>query len=124
MKQELGTIDLRRLGDEVRKVAIIRNDRQQRLDSLRGRVDDVHAQQQHLHEEAQRIAGELESLRVDASAAEHAITEASEGVAKLESELASATEALQNVEQLVNQRIGEMRGVEIRVVRLLSLIHI
>ncbi|MBK7411268.1 MAG: chromosome segregation protein SMC [Ignavibacteria bacterium] len=118
VKQELGTIDLRRLGDEVRKVAIIRNDRQQRLDSLRGRVDDVHAQQQHLHEEAQRIAGELESLRVDASAAEHAITEASEGVAKLESELASATEALQNVEQLVNQRIGEMRGVEIRVVRL------
>ena len=118
VKQELGTIDLRRLGDEVRKVALIRNERQQRLDALRGRIDDIHQQQQSLAEEARKIAEELGALQGDTTAAEQVIAEAAKDLSEREADVTSATEALQTAEQHVTQRTGEMRAVELRVVRL------
>lgn len=118
VKQELATIDLRRLGDEVRKVALIRNDRQQRIDSLRGRIDDINAQKELLGGEAQRIDDELSALVVDASAAEQSIIEASTAFASHELELSLANDSSLQSESEVQERIVEMRAVEIHVVRL------
>jgi len=118
VKSELGTIDLRRLGDEVRKVALVRNDRQQRLDSLRGRVDDVNTHRDQLNEESLRLHTELSGLLGDATAAEQVVTETTQLVVERESELGAAVEALQRSEIHVGQRVAEMRAVEIQVVRL------
>ncbi len=118
VRQELASIDLRRLGDDVRKVALIRNERMQRLDALRARMDDIRGQQQQLFEEAERIHGELSHLGGEVRSAEESIGRAMEGVGKLETELAAMSEALHAAEQLLSDKTSEMRVSELRVVRL------
>jgi chromosome segregation protein len=118
VRQELGTIDLRRLGDEVRKIALIRNDRQQRIDALRGRVEDILSQQQSLHDELQRIAEEVQSHSTDLAAVEQEIAEASSIVSARDKEIAEAEQHLRSVEAQSAERLAELRAVEIRLVRL------
>lgn len=118
VRQELGTIDLRRLGDEVRKIALIRNDRQQRIDALRGRVEDILSQQQSLHDELQRIAEEVQSHSTDLAAVEQEIAEASSIVSARDQEIAQAEQHLRGAEAQSAERLAELRAVEIRLVRL------
>jgi chromosome segregation protein len=118
VRQELGTIDLRRLGDEVRKIALIRNDRQQRIDALRGRVEDILSQQQSLHDELQRIAEEVQAHSTDLAAVEQEIAEASSIVSARDQEIAEAEQHLRSVEAQSAERLAELRAVEIRLVRL------
>lgn len=118
VKQEHSSIDLRRLGDEVRKIALVRNERQQRIDSLQSRVADISSQQQLLHEEAMRTMDELEDLRKQSGVAEENITMSAQAVSALEVELVNATDALQAAEQQLGLLTGEMRSAEIRLVRL------
>jgi len=118
VRQELAGIDLRRLGDEVRKVALIRNDRQQRIDALRGRVEDILSQQQSLHDELQRIAEETQSHGADLAAVESQIAESSSIVAAHERELFDAEVVLQSAEATNAERLAELRSIEIRIVRL------
>ncbi|MFN5377195.1 MAG: chromosome segregation protein SMC [Ignavibacteria bacterium] len=118
VRQELATIDLRRLGDEVRKVALIRNDRQQRIDALRGRVEDILSQKQSLHDEHQRIAEEIQAHGADVTALESQIADATAVVASIEQTIADGEERLRAAETHNTERLAEVRAVEIRMVRL------
>ncbi len=118
VRQELGTIDLRRLGDEVRKIALIRNDRQQRIDALRGRIEDILSQQQSLHDELHRISEEVQAHSVDLAAIETQIAEASSVVSARDQEIAEAEQRLRSAETQSAERLSELRSVEIKLVRL------
>jgi chromosome segregation protein len=118
VRAELGTIDLRRLGDDVRKVALIRNERVQRIDALRVRIDDVQTQRTTKTDEAAAISAELEGLRAEATKAEVGVEEAVAAVTTQEATLASASQALNDAEALLLQRTNEMRAAELRVVQL------
>lgn len=118
VRAELGTIDLRRLGDDVRKVALIRNERVQRIDALRVRIDDVQTQRTTKTDEAAGISAELDGLRTEATKAEAGVEEAVAAVTTQEATLASASQALNDAEALLNQRTNEMRAAELRVVQL------
>lgn len=118
VRQELGTIDLRRLGDEVRKIALIRNDRQQRIDALRGRIEDILSQQQSLHDELHRISEEVQSHSVDLAGIETQIAEASSVVSARDQEIAEAEQRLRSAETQSAERLSELRAVEIKLVRL------
>ncbi len=118
VRAELGTIDLRRIGDDVRKVALIRNERVQRIDALRVRIDDVQTQRTTKTDEAAAISAELEGLRAEATTAEVGVEEAVAAVTTQEATLASASQALNDAEALLLQRTNEMRAAELRVVQL------
>jgi len=118
VRAELSTIDLRRLGDDVRKVALIRNERVQRIDALRTRLDDVQTQQSTKTDEAAAISSELEGLQAEASTAETAVNEAAEALTAKEAELATASQSLHDAEAMLQERTSEMRAAELRVVQL------
>lgn len=117
-RQELSGIDLRRLGDEVRKMALIRNDRQQRIDALRGRIEDILSQQQSLHDEMQRIAEEVQVHSTDLSSMESEIADAHGVVQSKELQINQAEQHLRAMEDNSNSRLAELRAVEIKLVRL------
>ncbi len=118
VRAELTTIDLRRLGDDVRKIALIRNERVQRIDALRARVDDIVAQQGAVKDETAVITSELDGLQHEASGAETAVSDASDAVALCEQELETSTQALHHAEAVLQERTQEMRASELRVVQL------
>lgn len=118
VRQELSTIDLRRLGDEVRKVALIRNDRQQRIDALRGRIEDILAQQQTFHDELQRVAEEVQTHTGDLATEEATLAEAATVLASREQDVASSEEQLRGAEVQSTEKITALRTVEIQLVRL------
>lgn len=118
VRQELSTIDLRRLGDEVRKVALIRNDRQQRIDALRGRIEDILAQQQTFHDELQRVAEEVQTHGSELAVVETAISESSSVVSAREIDVSNSEAQLRSAEQQSSDRVTALRAVEIQLVRL------
>jgi len=101
VRAELSTIDLRRLGDDVRKVALIRNERVQRIDALRTRLDDVQTQQSTKTDEAAAISSELEGLQAVSSTAESAVNEAAEAVKAKEAELSTASQSVHDAEAMI-----------------------
>jgi len=118
IKQELGTIDLRRLGDDVRRAALLRNERQQRVDALRGRRDDIEGQRQTLRSEAAALAQELAEVQERAGEAETRVAQDSAGIQSLESDVASAQQTLESAERANSESTGASRAAEIETVRL------
>ena len=118
IKQELGTIDLRRLGDDVRRAALLRNERQQRVDALRGRIDDIDGQRETLHTEATTFTGELAEVTERATQADERLAIASEGIRTLEEELSAAQQHLESAERIHAEYTGALRAAEIESVRL------
>lgn len=118
VKDELATIDLRRLGDEVRKVALIRNDRQQRIDSMRSRIEDVHAQQGALHQDLLTMQSELDGLSADLTDAELNVTQAQTHASAIQLQLDAAAAAMSNREREHTEHVASLRNVELHLVRL------
>lgn len=118
IKQELGTIDLRKLGDDVRRAALMRNERQQRVDALRGRRDDIDGQREALHAEASGFAAELADVTQRASEADARLAAATQGITTIEQNVQTAQTSLEAAEQRYNEVMGATRAAEIDVVRL------
>jgi chromosome segregation protein len=118
IKQELGTIDLRRLGDDVRRAALLRNERQQRVDALRGRLDDIDGQRETLHMEAATFTAELAEITERVTKADERLATASEGIRTLEEELSAAQQHLESAERIHAEYTGALRAAEIESVRL------
>lgn len=118
IKAELGSIDLRKLADEVRRVAIIRNDKMQRLDNLRGRLADIDGQREVLHDEHQRFADELADIATKAAESEQTLQAAADGIADLETLLLTSQDMLQDAELRANEVTSTARQSEIAAVRL------
>ncbi len=118
IKAELATIDVRKLADDVRRVAVVRNERMQRLDAFRGRIDDVNAQRELLHSEAEKFRTELQELGTQHEQAQGAILSIESGVADLERDVHSAQSELQNIEHGLADVTASFRAAEIRLVRL------
>ncbi|MBU3741409.1 MAG: chromosome segregation protein SMC [Candidatus Kapabacteria bacterium] len=120
IKQELGTIDLRRLADDVRRAALLRNDRQQRVDALRGRRDDIDGQRDVLHSEAATFTAELADMTHRVTQAEAQLASAAEGIVRLDADVASAQQRLESAEATHAEYTGASRAAEIDLVRLLG----
>ena len=118
VKSELGTIDLRKLGDDVRRAALVRNERMQRIDALRGRIDDIAGQRDALDRDAETFRTELESLRVASEESDRLLTSSIEAVAALESDLHTVQALLLDAEREIEDLTNDARTSEIRVVRL------
>jgi chromosome segregation protein len=118
VKDELSTIDLRRLGDEVRKVALMRNDRQQRIDSMRSRIEDVHAQQGALHQEILTMQSELDGLSAELTDAELNVTQAQTHASAIQLQLDTAASAMSDREREHTEHVASLRNVELHLVRL------
>lgn len=118
VKEELSTIDLRRLGDEVRKVALMRNDRQQRIDSMRSRIEDVHAQQGALHQEILTMQSELDGLSAELTDAELNVTQAQTHASAIQLQLDTAASSMSVREREHTEHVASQRNVELHLVRL------
>ncbi|MEY3386579.1 MAG: hypothetical protein RIR53_1390 [Bacteroidota bacterium] len=118
VKDELATIDLRRLGDEVRKIALVRNDRQQRIDSMKSRIEDVHSQQGTLHQELTAIQGELDGLSNELTEAEMSITQAQSHASAVQLQLDASSGAMNDREREHAEHVGTLRNLELQLVRL------
>lgn len=118
VKDELATIDLRRLGDEVRKVALMRNDRQQRIDSMRSRIEDVHAQQGALHQDLLTMQSELDGLSAELTDAELNVTQAQTHASAIQLQLDAAASAMSDREREHTEHVASLRNVELHLVRL------
>jgi chromosome segregation protein len=118
VKDELAGIDLRRLGDEVRKMALLRNDRQQRIDAMRTRIEDVHAQQGALRSELDGLQTELDGQSAELTAAELAVTDARSQTADVERGLEQASVSMSEREREYNGHVTQLRHLELQRVRL------
>ncbi len=118
IKAELATIDVRKLADDVRRVAVVRNERMQRLDAFRGRIEDVSGQRDVLHAEAEKFRAELQDLATQHDEARTSIDSIEAGVADLERDVHSAQAELQNIEHGLADVTASFRAAEIRLVRL------
>jgi chromosome segregation protein len=118
VKDELAGIDLRRLGDEVRKMALLRNDRQQRIDAMRTRIEDVHAQQGALRSELDGLQTELDGQSAELTAAELAVTDARSQTAEVERGLEQASVSMSEREREYNGHVTQLRHLELQRVRL------
>jgi chromosome segregation protein len=118
VKEELATIDLRRLGDEVRKIALIRNDRQQRIDAMRTRIEDVHAQQGALQQEVELLQGEFDQLSTELTNAEVLCNQAQEQATTVQVHLDAATQTMNDCDRAHADHVAQLRAVELQLVRL------
>ncbi|MBU3679270.1 MAG: chromosome segregation protein SMC [Candidatus Kapabacteria bacterium] len=118
VKEELATIDLRRLGDEVRKMALLRNDRQQRIDAMRTRIDDVQAQQGALHNEVDAVQAELDGKSSDLAVAEDAVADARQQATDAQTQLDACASAMNTREREHADNVSQQRQVELQLVRL------
>lgn len=120
IKRELGTIDLRSLGEHVRRAALMRNERVQRIDALRGRIDDANAQRESLQREAASFDDELKGLQQGAVQSEQIANEMADALQRMEADLASALQQLHEAELQLEAVTNEARGAELHFVRLNS----
>jgi len=117
IKQELSGIDLRVLGETVRRAAVARNERQQRLDALRGRIDDLDGQRSTLQEEAATFTNELTEIERQFSEMEGRSSQITATVGDQEREVTAAEEALHAAEARLSEDTGALREAEILMVR-------
>lgn len=118
IRSETSSIDLRALGDVVRRAAVQRNERIQRLDNLRGRMDDAEQQQRLLQEELERLAAEHQSIIVAGTEAEGTVATAADSVVLAEQDLANVQHGVAETELRLNDATRKAREAEILVVRL------
>lgn len=118
IKAELQTIDLRVLGEVVRRAAVARNDRQQRIDNLRGRIDDLHVQRQNLLQEAEGFRGEVESLGARMKELDVHAEEAQQQLMEHERQVEEAMQRMVVAESVMNDASAQLREAEILMVRL------
>jgi len=118
IRSETSSIDLRALGDVVRRAAVQRNERIQRLDNLRGRMDDAEQQQRLLQEELERLAAEHQSIIVAGTEAEGTVATAADAVVLAEQDLANVQHGVAETELRLNDATRKAREAEILVVRL------
>ena len=91
---------------------------QQRIDALRGRIEDILAQQQTFHDELQRVAEEVQTHGTDLAEVETAIAAAITVAASREQDVATSEEQLRAAELRTTDRISALRTIEIQLVRL------
>jgi len=118
VKDELAGIDLRRLGDEVRKMALLRNDRQQRIDAMRTRIDDVHVQQGALRSEIEGLQSEIDGQSTELTSAELAVAEARTQMTEVERKLEQASVSMTDCEREHGEHVTHQRHLELQRVRL------
>ncbi|MFM8771991.1 MAG: hypothetical protein ACKOE4_08245, partial [Candidatus Kapaibacterium sp.] len=118
VKEELATIDLRRLGDEVRKMALLRNDRQQRIDAMRTRIEDVQTQQGALRSEVDALQSELDGQSADLTTAELVVADAKQQAADAQTHLDASASAMSECEREHAGCVSQQRHVELQLVRL------
>lgn len=118
IKAELQTIDLRVLGEVVRRTAVARNERQQRIDNLRGRIDDLQGQRQNLLQEAEGFRGELESLTSRMKELDVHAEEAQQQLMQHEGKVERAAEQVFMAEGVMSEASARLREAEILMVRL------
>ncbi|RPI67461.1 MAG: chromosome segregation protein SMC, partial [Ignavibacteriae bacterium] len=118
IKAELQTIDLRVLGEVVRRAAVARNDRQQRIDAMRGRIDDIQAQRQKFIDEADGFRAELETLSARMTEMDKLVEEAQRVLMEREHHVEQASQRVMMAEQVMQHASAELREAEILMVRL------
>jgi chromosome segregation protein len=117
-KTEIAGIDLRALGDAVRRAALLRNEVQQRVDTLHGRVDDIAGQRDVISTEVASFETELQDLATRSAEAESAATHLAEQLASLEHAVQQAQEHVHAAEHLLDGSSADVRAAEITAVRL------
>ncbi len=117
IKAELSTIDLRVLGEAVRRAAVARNERQQRIDALRGRLDDLDGQGASLTSESEALRNELAEIETHHAERSAAAEQHSLQVAEAEQAVAGAETALHDVEARAAADTAALREAEILMVR-------
>ncbi len=118
IKRELGSIDLRSLGEHVRRAALMRNERVQRIDALRGRIDDANAQREALQREAAQFDDEAKALHLGAEQSEQTSAEMESALKRMEADLANALQQQHEAEQLLEAITNDARSAELHFVRL------
>lgn len=118
IKRELGTIDLRSLGESVKRAALVRNERVQRIDALRGRVEDANGQREALQREASQFEEELKGLQQGAVQSEQTAKEMEAALARMEADLSGALQQQHEAEQALDAATNDARGAELQFVRL------
>lgn len=118
IKHELSEIDLRALGEVVRRATVARNERQQRIEAFKGRAEDVASQLGTLQNETVGFQTEVAQNTERLYEVEFEV----EGVQKLERELEDEGMELQRsllqAEEVYNRLIAELRTTEIHAVRI------
>lgn len=118
VKGALAEIDLRQLGETVRRTAVARNERLQRLDALKGRLEDVVGQLQVLQSEQSTLVEEEGSIQHLIEAAEGGVADQQSHVASHESELQTSEQHLQAADQRLSEARALLRDAELVLVRL------
>lgn len=118
LKTELGSIDLRAIGERVRHAAVERNEMHQRIEAFDARIEDLNVQHSKLVAEAAAWIEERLQVEKNAGSMEHAIKSLSDEVASLDSEVYAATQTVQDAEHAVNLSNSEWNAANIMVVRL------
>ncbi|MDZ4746140.1 MAG: chromosome segregation protein SMC, partial [bacterium] len=118
IKRELGSIDLRSMGEFVRKAALIRNERAQRIDALRGRIEDANTQREALQKEVNQFNDEVATLQHSASESDKLVVEMESALARMESDLSSVLQTQHDAERQLDAATNDARNAELHYVRL------
>ena len=118
IKADLQSINLKALADEVRQAALARNDVQQRVDALKGRLEDIKGQQDALAQEAEGFRGEIEALGERRAEETRMAEESAALLSELEGKTAEFEQALGAKETELESATAKLREAEILMVRL------
>lgn len=118
IKAELGSIDLRALGERVRHAAVERNEMHQRIEAFVARIEDLNAQRSKLFDEATGWIEERLQVEQNAGSMQHAIASLNDEVTRLNTDVNTAALTVQDTEQAVNLANAEWNAANIMVVRL------
>jgi len=118
IRSELSSIDLRKLGEDVRRAALARNERMQRLESLLGRRDDILGQQEQYQRERDARAEELAQATQAYQAAQEQLVHVVHHADSCAAQVAAAQNAANQTETILNEATATVNKAEIVVVRL------
>ena len=120
VKLELQSIDVRRLSDDVRRAALLRSDKLQRLDSFRTRLADVVTQSENVQSETQKFISEQQEFQRLMNEAQERIDESATAVKEAEQTVYQTIKKLEEAEKYSDELFTAARNAEIQSVRLSS----
>lgn len=120
VKSELQTIDVRKLSDDVRRAALLRNDKLQRLDSFKARLNDVVLQADNVQQESQKFVQEQQEIQRQMAEAQERIDASGDAVKDAEQAVHQAIQKLEQTEKHSDELYTAARNAEIQSVRLSS----
>ena len=118
IKSELGNIDVRSLASTVRQVALARNERQQKVDSLKGRLEDLNGQLANLVEEAAGFTEEGSTISTQLVEVDAAVENLQSDLTSKEHDVADQEAKLRGAEETHSNNTDSLREAEIMMVRL------